>query len=50
MDTALLNDLPIVFVFFKSDGDFKSCIDVLDLQIHLAVNLIIIMNRYVHIT
>ncbi len=22
MDTALLNDLPIVFVFFKSDGDF----------------------------
>lgn len=50
MVTALLNDLPIVFASFKSDGDFKSFIDVLEVQIHLAVNWIIIMNRSVYIT
>lgn len=50
MVTVLLSDLPIVFAFFKSDGDFKSFIDVLEVQIHLAVNWVIIMNRSVYIT
>lgn len=44
MDTALQNDSPFVLGFFKSDA-VKRFIDVLHVQIHLAVSWIIIYKE-----